>query len=258
LNRLHIYKGKEYSKELNISHLLYQTSGLPDDFEEGRDNTKERTIHQDMEYSFNEIIELTKRKQSHFRPSTGKRAHYASVNFDLLGKIIEIVTNLSLEEAYKQFIFDPLKLTKTYLPKTDEDFVPKIYYKDQTIHRPKFIKSCGASGGAISTARELMVFMKAFFKGELFDKNIFQELERDNKLQFAMYPIHYGAGFMRIPLNGFVTFFMGKGELIGHSGSTGSFAFYFPRKDLFFVGDVNQMNNPALPIRLAMRLAMTM
>src|SRR5699024_6521626 len=31
LNRLHIYKGKEYSKELNISHLLYQTSGLPDD-----------------------------------------------------------------------------------------------------------------------------------------------------------------------------------------------------------------------------------
>src|SRR5699024_8489186 len=115
-----------------------------------------------------------------------------------------------------------------------------------------------ASGGAISTARELMVFMKAFFKGELFDKNIFQELERDNKLQFAMYPIHYGAGFMRIPLNGFVTFFMGKGELIGHSGSTGSFAFYFPRKDLFFVGDVNQMNNPSVPIRLAMRIEMTM
>ena len=50
---------------------------------------------------------------------------------------------------------------------------------------------------------------------------------------------------------------MGKGELVGHSGSTGSFAFYFPDKDLFLVGDVNQLANPALPIRLAMRLAIS-
>jgi hypothetical protein len=46
--------------------------------------------------------------------------------------------------------------------------------------------------------------------------------------------------------------------LIGHSGSTGSFAFYYPYKDLFFVGDVNQMSNPALPIRLVIKLAMAM
>lgn len=49
---------------------------------------------------------------------------------------------------------------------------------------------------------------------------------------------------------------MGKGELIGHTGSTGSFAFYYPLKDLFIVGDVNQMANPALPIRLIIKLAM--
>jgi len=52
------------------------------------------------------------------------------------------------------------------------------------------------------------------------------------------------------------TFFMGKGELIGHSGSTGSFAFYYPEKDLYFVGDFNQMANPGLPIKLVMKLAM--
>ena len=70
-------------------------------------------------------------------------------------------------------------------------------------------------------------------------------------------PIHYGAGYMRIPLDGLATLFMGKGELIGHSGSTGSFAFYYPESDLFFVGDVNQMEKPALPVRLVMRLAMS-
>lgn len=60
---------------------------------------------------------------------------------------------------------------------------------------------------------------------------------------------------MKIPLGGLVTLFMGKGELLGHSGSTGSFAFYYPAWDLFLVGYVNQMANPALPVRLVVRLA---
>jgi hypothetical protein len=50
---------------------------------------------------------------------------------------------------------------------------------------------------------------------------------------------------------------MGKGELIGHSGSTGSFAFYYPIRDLYFVGDLNQMANAALPVRLSMQLAVS-
>jgi len=50
---------------------------------------------------------------------------------------------------------------------------------------------------------------------------------------------------------------MGKGELLGHSGSSGSFAFYYPEKNLYIVGDLNQLDNPALPIRLVMRLAMS-
>ncbi|MDI6720712.1 MAG: hypothetical protein QMD46_14025, partial [Methanomicrobiales archaeon] len=55
---------------------------------------------------------------------------------------------------------------------------------------------------------------------------------------------------------GLATLFLGRGELIGHSGSTGSFAFYYPLKELFFVGDLNQMGNAALPVRLSLRLAM--
>jgi len=42
-----------------------------------------------------------------------------------------------------------------------------------------------------------------------------------------------GCGYMRIPLNSFPTLFMGQGELVGHSGSTGSVAFYFPDKGCF-------------------------
>lgn len=199
----------------------------------------------------------TKQLKPHFAPGMGKKAHYANVNFDILGKIIEIVTDSTLEDVYKQFIFDPLGLKNTYLPKEKNNFIPNVYYKDTSFYRPKMIRSIRASGGGISTARELMIFIKAFFRGGLFNKNTFHEIKVKNRIQAPMFPIHYGAGYMRVPLNGLATSFMGKGELIGHSGSTGSFAFYYPERDLFFTGDVNQMVNPSLPIRLVMRLAIS-
>jgi CubicO group peptidase (beta-lactamase class C family) len=37
LKGIHIYNSKEYSYELTISDLLFQTSGLPDEFEERND-----------------------------------------------------------------------------------------------------------------------------------------------------------------------------------------------------------------------------
>lgn len=257
LRNLHIYKGKEYSMELTLSHLLFQTSGLPDISTEGRNHTIKSAIHKDMLINFDEILTMTKQLKPHFAPYLRKRAYYADINFDMLGKIIETVTQSTLEDVFKQFIFDPLELKNTYLPNKDDDFVPNIYHKDRALYRPKFIRSCRASGGGISTARDLMIFIKAFFGGKLFKKSTLHKLDEINKLQISMYPIHYGAGFMNVPLSGLATLFMGKGELIGHSGSTGSFAFYFPKDDLFFVGDVNQIANPALPIRLAMRLAIS-
>ncbi|OZU87023.1 hypothetical protein CIL03_18970 [Virgibacillus indicus] len=257
LSSLHIYKGREYSMDLTLSNLLFHTSGLTDAIEEGSNKAKKRAIYKDRQMSFDETITKTKQLKPHFEPDMGKRAHYANVNFDILGKVIEIVTNSTLEDVYKQFIFDPLGLKNTYLPIDEDDFVPNVYYKDTSFYIPKTIRSIRASGGCISTARELMIFIKAFFGGRLFNKTIFHELGVNNKLQAAMSPIHYGAGYMKIPLGGLVTLFMGKGELLGHSGSTGSFAFYYPASDLFFVGDVNQMANPALPVRLVMRLAMS-
>jgi CubicO group peptidase (beta-lactamase class C family) len=131
-----------------------------------------------------------------------------------------------------------------------------IYYKNQLLYRPEFVCSSRASGGCITTAKELMIFIKAFFGGKLFDKSLFEKLSSYNKLQFSMGPLYYGGGYMQIPLNSLLTLFMGRGELIGHSGSTGSFAFYYPTRDLFIVGDLNQMSQPALPIRLVMQIAM--
>lgn len=256
LSGVHVYRSKEYSFDLTLSDLLFQISGLPDVFKEGTNSAKSRAIEEDYYTTFSEQVALVKKLKPHFAPRIKRKAYYADINFDMLGEIIEKATNTTLAEAYKKYIFEPLALESTYLPEHENDFISNIYYKDKSIYRPKVIRSSRASGGCITTARELMIFIKAFFGGKLFNKEIFEKLPASNKLQASMGPIYYGSGYMRIPLDGLITLFMGKGEIMGHSGSTGSFAFYYPVKDLFMVGDLNQMGNAALPIRLSMKLAM--
>lgn len=256
LSSLHVYNGKEYSFDITLYDLIFQTSGLPDVFEEGKDSIKKQVIKKDLYFEFNDMVARIKTLKPHFVPRSNGRSYYADINFDILGEIIEKVNGTTLKEAYEQLIFTPLGLKHTFLIENENDSVPDIYYKDTILKRPKYISSCRASGGAITTASEMMIFIKAFFNGELFNKSIFDMLSTYNRLQFSMGPIRYGGGYMQIPLKGLMTIFSGKGELIGHSGSTGSFAFYYPQKDLFFVGDLNQIVNPSLPIRLLMRLAM--
>ncbi|MFC0015732.1 MULTISPECIES: serine hydrolase [Allobacillus] len=257
LQGLHTYKGQDHTPNLTIAHLLFQTSGLPDAYEEKSVNLKKQVIHKDFYLSFDELLATTKQMKPHFLPEPVGKAYYADINFDLLGRIIEKVCQSSLEEAFKRLVYDPLNLKQTYIPQKESDSIPPIYFKQTKLHRPNYVMSCGASGGVVSTTRELMEFIKAFFQGRLFDKEVFQQLSSYNKLQASMYPIQYGGGYMRVPLEGLPTLFKGKGELLGHSGSTGSFAFYYPEKEIYIVGDLNQSSNPALPIRMAMRVAIS-
>jgi CubicO group peptidase (beta-lactamase class C family) len=259
LSGLHVFKGHEYSFDLTIPDLLFQTSGLPDSFEGWNNKNSilwKAILERDTYFTFEQYLDEVKSLTPRFTPNTGKKTYYANMNFDLLGEILERVTGMPLDEVYRQFIFEPLRMTKTYLPVDEKDFVPHVYYKSQRLERPQLLASCRASGGCVSTAKDLMIFSKAFWGGRLFDKKIFERLCVYRKLQMSKGPVFYGGGYMQIPLGTPQTLFMGKGELVGHSGSTGSFAFYYPEKELYFTGDTAQLASPATPIRLVMRLAM--
>src|SRR5699024_5108380 len=147
LQYLHIYRGQEFSEQLTIAHLLCHTSGLPDAIEEGSHRAKKRAIKQDIYTDFEETLKNTRNLKPRFEPETKNKAHYANINFDIVGKIIEVITNSTLEDVYQRFIFDPLDLKHTYLPVHEHDNVPKFYYKDVSYYRPKIIKSIRASGG---------------------------------------------------------------------------------------------------------------
>lgn len=246
MNGLHVYKGVDYSNEITIRHLLSHTSGLPDYFLQKQSNGKsleeELTSGHDRHWTFEEAIAMSKKMQPQFRPGTKGKAFYSDTNFQLLGRIIEMLTGKKLQDVYAELIFQPLHLTKTYLYSDATDTIPAdLNFENKPLIIPQAMTSFGADGGIVSTAGECMIFLQAFYSGKLFPKNYLDEMKNWNKI---FYPLESGTGMLRFKLPRI--FSPGKAipELIGHSGLSGAFAFYAPEKNIFITGTVNQISKP--------------
>lgn len=255
LEGLHVFEGKDYSFDLTVADLLFQTSGLADSYLEGPSNFSKRLVSEDFSVTNEERIQLTKSLSAHFKPGTTGKAFYADINFNLLGQLLENVLEQPLAILFKERICQPLALSQTYLIEKDSAELPNVYFEQQVLNRPKFLAQ-DASSGLVTTARDLMIFLKAFYTGQLFDPRIFKRLESYHELQADWAPIRYGAGFMKLPLRKRTKEGLKQVELLGHTGSTGAFAFYYPQGDLFLVGTLQQMARPDLSIRMLMNLVM--
>ena len=256
LSGLHIYKGKEYSQDLTIKHLLSHTSGLPDYFQgkgaNGKSLENEITECNDQFWTFEQAIERTKKMASLFAPGTKGKANYSDANFQLLGKIIETITHKSYSENCQEIIIKPLGLPKTYLYQDSTDKTPKIlYYKSKELNIPKAMTSFGADGGMVSTSNDMLIFIEAFFTGKLFPQTYIDELQKWNKIFF---PMQSGIGIHLFKLpwifnpTGAVPYF------IGHSGLSGALAYYSPKENIFIVGTVNQVAHPDISFKTMIKL----
>jgi D-alanyl-D-alanine carboxypeptidase len=257
LNGLHVYKEKEYSKELNIKHLLSHTSGLPDYFQgkglSGSSLENEITSGNDQLWTFEQAIERTKKMKPLFAPGTENKANYSDANFQLLGKIIEIITGKSYSENCKNLIINPFGLTKTYLYQDTQDNTPQtLYYKSNELNIPKAMISFGADGGMVSTSEDMLIFIEAFFTGKLFPSTYIDELQEWNKIFF---PMRAGVGIHLFKLpwifnpTGKIPYF------IGHSGLSGALAYYSPKENIYVVGTVNQVAHPDISFKTMVKLS---
>lgn len=211
---------------------MSNTSGIPNYF--STDVLKELVAGKDQEWGFERVIASAKKKSPKFAP--GKKAQYSDTNYQLLGKIIETIKNKDIHSVFKEYIFDELKLENTYLYEDAHNKRPApIYYKGKELYLPKYMSSIGSEGGIVSTAKESMIFLKAFMNGHFFPKEYFDELN-EWKILFLPGLFFYGVGISRQP----ISLKQLKGGLIGHWGQTGAFAFYHPETDLYFTGTVNQ------------------
>jgi hypothetical protein len=67
------------------------------------------------------------------------------------------------------------------------------------------------------------------------------------------FPLQYGYGLMYFHLPRYF-WLTPLPEFVGHSGSTGSFAFACPSRSLYLAGTVNQIASPARPFFLMIDL----
>jgi CubicO group peptidase (beta-lactamase class C family) len=254
---IHIYKGKDYSNRIKVCELVNQSSGLADYETDkpsgGKSVLDELKSGHDRAISTPEAMEIIRKLSPHFAPGSRGKAHYSNANYRLLGAIIESITEKPMATNFKEMIFAPLGLQQTYLfdratPRSGED-PATIYFKDAPANIPKYLSSNVSDGGLVSTASESIIFLRAFFEGQLFDKTLFERMMNWNSIFF---PLRYGYGLMYFHLP---RFFWPSPlpEFIGHSGTTGSFAFTCPSRSMYIAGTVNQVS-PAKPFFLMIDL----
>jgi CubicO group peptidase (beta-lactamase class C family) len=250
---LHIYKGKDHSNDLCIIHLLSQTSGLPcyliDKQANGKKAMTELEAGIDQPWPIDKVIYEVKRMKPHFPPGAKSKAKYIDTNHQILSLILEEIIGDPINIALKN-LFQELNLANTYIcgEVSNDSYVP-IRYKSQTIQLPQFLRS--THNDIISTAKDQMTFIKAFFSGYFYPKERLNELQKWNTIFF---PFKYGIGIQKFYLPRILSPFQSFPDMIGHSGSTGSVAFHIPDMQLYITGTTNQQAKPGVAFQTMIRI----
>jgi len=178
-----------------------------------------------------------------FAPGQKGKVAYSDTNYQILGKVIETVTEKDIDKVFSEYIFDKLSFCNTYVYKDTADNEPTVFYhKDKKLWLPNYMTSISVEGGIVSTAEEVMIFLKNFFNGYFFPKEKIKDLKKWNLLFPPPSLFYYGVGIEKQPTPRFISIKKPINEIIGFWGQTGSFAWYNSDTDLHFTGTANQAN----------------
>ena len=248
---LHVYKGKEYSGDISIRHLLKQTSGLSDVFfpllkKMMNDPKLEMTVREALEWGKANRKPVGKPGQKHF---------YTDTNYYLLGLIIESITKKPFHEAVHEMILAPLKMDNAYIhgysePKRKPLYPPAHIYlfNFNFIENNRIAQIDYAGGGVVAPLSEYLIFMKALVNGRLVkDATLKQMIFDDVKMGFPAIGFDYGYSVWKpktIPL------LMPKKYFCwGCVGVTGAFMFYHPLTEAFVIGTFNDKSYTSKALR---------
>jgi CubicO group peptidase (beta-lactamase class C family) len=258
---LHVLDGIDRTPEITVEHLLSHTSGLADYYEgapSGKRSAQARLLAgEDAPMPFDEVLRTVRAMKPHFPPQpagAGKhKAKYSDTNYQLLGAVLETVTGQPLHALLDQMIFAPLGLhgTSSYPHPPRDGRSPEpdvtVWAKDVALQPSGALTFQKADGGIISTVADQLRFMQALAAGELFkDADTFQRMgERTNRIFF---PVDYGLGVMRYAPARWMSPLFAIPPILGHTGSTATWAFHCPDLRIVLAGtfDVAQ---PPLPFR---------
>ncbi len=251
MHGLHVYKGKEYSGDISIKHLLKQTSGLNDVF---FPLLKKILNEPDLELTTKEAVEWGK---ANLKPvgRPGQKHFYTDTNYYLLGFIIENITQKPFHEAVHEMILEPLQMDNAYIngysePKNKPLYPPADIYLFNTnfIENERLAKIDHAGGGVVAPLSEFLVFMKALVNGQLVkEATLNQMINDDVRMGFPAIGFDYGYSVWKpkaIPL-----VMPGKYFCWGCVGVTGAFMFFHPQTEAYVIGTFNDKSYTSKALR---------
>lgn len=219
---------------ITLRMLMDQTSGLPDYEMEaplGGTSIMKQMLIKDRDLPLEERLSITRKLQA--KGEAGAKAHYSNLNAELLALVAEKISGQAILDLMKAGIFAPLGLSSLAVYK---QLCAPLFYGKKQVAMPSYMQATLPSGGLMGNKIDLMKFLQAFYQGRLFDPS---------HLNGSFRPIFgpvlaYGQGQMKLGAKGVLSPVIPMPDLLGHSGSTGSFAFYDREGDIYLVGTFNQ------------------
>ncbi|MCF8304464.1 MAG: beta-lactamase family protein [Bacteroidales bacterium] len=255
MHGLHIYKGKDYSGDISIKHLLKQTSGLNDVF---FPLLKKMMDDPNLEMTVKEALEWGKANRKPVG-KPGRKHFYTDTNYYLLGLIIENITKKPFHEAVHEMILEPLNMDNAYIngysePKRKPEYPPANIYLSNTnfIDNKRIAKIDYAGGGIVAPLSEYLVFMKALVNGQLVKENTLHQMIHDDvTMGFPAIGFNYGYSVWKpkaIPV------LMPKKYFCwGCVGVTGAFMFFHPGTEAYVIGTFNDKSYTSKALRFMLR-----
>ncbi|EHJ57349.1 hypothetical protein HMPREF9318_01228 [Streptococcus urinalis FB127-CNA-2] len=185
---LHDYYSEFKGETVTLRQLLTHSSGL-DPFIPNRDSLDQKQLIDALNY-------LKMRDSKDFQ--------YTDVNFLLLGFMLESYYHKDLAQVFKDYIFDPLKMTHTQFGPVKEAVPTKKGDHSGFVHDPKarVLKEHSGSAGIFSTLKDLEYFCQHYLEAPFAEK-LWQNMSFANKTRSIGWNL--------------------EGDWIDHTGYTGPF-----------------------------------
>lgn len=272
---LHRLGGVDYTEQITVHHLLGHLTGLPDYFDgrpPGEKTLIEQLVEQDFAFTIKDMLDTVRHKLTPLFPpqppdAQRPKVSYSDTNYQLLIAIIEAVTGQPVHAAFADLMFEPLGLEQTWHPAAQPESVTPatIWIDKQPLRIPLAMRSFGDLS---STAADLLKFMRALIRGEVFADPATVNLMTQHWHTFGFslnpvrtspgWPIQYSLGMMRFHIPRFFSPLRPTPPVIGHSGATGSWLFYCRELDVYLAGTVDQIGAAAAPFRFVPKLLHTL
>lgn len=276
---LHRLDGVDHGDRVTVEHLLRHASGLPDWLEDrpkgGKALIDGLFEGNDRSLTIEDVVATVRDGLTpHFAPQDlggGRgRVRYSDTNYQLLMAIVESVTGQPLHQVYADRLFGPLGLAHTWLP-GHPPLAPTaapadVFAGERAIEAPLALASVR---DLYSTGSDLLTFLRSLASGAAFADPATARAMQDGWRRFGFpsspaalrqpnWPIEYAMGTMRFRLPWFLDPRRRVPPVVGHTGSTGTWAFHCPELDLFLAGTVDQATAGPLPFSFVPRLLRTL